>query len=208
MILYIHLFWRAVPADTATPHRHNQKKRNAARAQKWLAQLRLFQLAAIDQTERLWQVSLVRCLSAALLHCLVGQPSFVLCLRASFHCQPCCLLCLSLSQLNPSCCYAFRLLLVGVCFCPSWHPSSCLLLAFLFSAVLAVFCSTKAYVSLYICKQMKLALVFATPPSAGCHLPFALCHLPSALCALRSAALSPVCKVIAHFKLLKPVQVL
>ena len=58
-LFHIHLFWCAVPPEAATPHRHSQKKRNAVRARKWLAQLRLFQLAAIDQTERLWQVSLL-----------------------------------------------------------------------------------------------------------------------------------------------------
>lgn len=42
--------------EQAMPHRQNQKKRSRARAERWWAQLRLFQLAAIDQTERLWQV--------------------------------------------------------------------------------------------------------------------------------------------------------
>ena len=43
--------------DQAMPHRQSQKKRrSAARAERWWAQLRLFQLAAVDQTQRLWQV--------------------------------------------------------------------------------------------------------------------------------------------------------
>lgn len=59
-LLFFMLFFLlccAGPPDAGTPHRHRQKKRKAATAQKWLAQLRLFQLAAIDQTERLWQVT-------------------------------------------------------------------------------------------------------------------------------------------------------
>ena len=44
--------------DQATGREQQQKKKQAA-AEKWGAQLRLFQLAAIDQTERLWQVKLM-----------------------------------------------------------------------------------------------------------------------------------------------------
>jgi len=46
--------------EQAMPHRQSQKKKSRARAERWWAQLRLFQLAAIDQTERLWQVICTR----------------------------------------------------------------------------------------------------------------------------------------------------
>ena len=44
--------------DQATGREQQRKKKQAA-AEKWGAQLRLFQLAAVDQTERLWQVKMV-----------------------------------------------------------------------------------------------------------------------------------------------------